>query len=262
LDFTGNPRICSENCSDYSFFVLVVTRFYLAKEAEMGIYERKTFITSCCLLAVIACGTAFAQQGKITSGPYQGPKVPMGPLEPPAAAPFFTNLGANDACTSCNYSTANGFLLLGPNNCFSPGATQWLAYPFISTKAGSVRQVILAITNDTALCTPTSSKFTVAIYSDGCTSPRMPGTQLGTAVVATAGISPCTVATANFAHAGVTLVAGTTYWVVVTTSTASTQIATTAVWWETFSAESSVNFNDGNGWQASPLGGPGGFSVQ
>ena len=220
----------------------------------------KTFITSCCLFALMACGTAFAQQGKIMSGPYQGPKLPMGPVEAPAAGPFFTNLGTNDACTSCNYSTANGFFILGPNNCFSAGATQWLAYPFISTKAGSVRQVILAITNDTAICTPTSSKFTVAIYSDAC--PTAPGTQIGSAVAATAGISPCTVATANFGHAGVTLAAGTTYWVVVTTSTAASQTGTTAVWWETFSAESTVNFNDGNGWQASPLGGPGGFTVQ
>jgi hypothetical protein len=221
----------------------------------------KRLITSCCLLAIMACGTAFAQQGKLTSGPYQGPKLPMGAQEAPAAGPFYTNL-VTDPCTSCNYSSANGFLLLGPNNCYAPtaGQTQWLAYPFNSTKAGAVRQVILAITNDTALCTPTSSKFTVAIYSDACTG--APGTQIGSSVVATAGISPCTVAVANFAHANVTLVAQTNYWVVVTTSTASTQIGTTAVWWEANGAASSVNFNDGNGWQASPLGGPGGFTVQ
>lgn len=222
--------------------------------------KAKTFITSCCLFAIMACGTAFAQQGKIMSGPYQGPKVPMGVQEAPAAGPFYTNLVTN-SCTSCNYSSANGFFILGPNNCFSAGATQWLAYPFVSTKAGNVRQVILAITNDTAICTPTSSKFTVAIYSDACTI-GMPGTQIGSAVTATAGVSPCAVAIANFSHAGVTLAAATNYWVVVTTSTAASQNATTAVWWETNAAEGGFNLNDGNGWVAGPLGGPGGFTVQ
>jgi hypothetical protein len=55
---------------------------------------------------------------------------------------------------------------------------------------------------------------------------------------------------------------GQKYWVVVTTSADATQNATTAVWWEVIDAAGSVNFNDGNGWQLSPLGGPGAFSVQ
>jgi hypothetical protein len=69
-------------------------------------------------------------------------------------------------------------------------------------------------------------------------------------------------ANANFSHAGVTLTTGVTYWVVVTTSTAASQMGTTAVWWEVNGAVSAANFNDGNGWGTGPLGGPGGFQVQ
>jgi hypothetical protein len=218
----------------------------------------KTFITSCCLAAIMACGTAFAQQGKLTSGPYKGPMVPMMAPDNPDAGAFYSNLETN-ACTGCNYGEANGFLLLGPSNCGIPNATQWLAYPFISTKSGAVRKILLAIT-DWSICTPTSHGFTVAIYSDNCSG--APGTQIGSSVVANAATAPCLLSTANFGHAGVSLVGGTRYWVVVTTSTASTQLATTAVWWETNAAEGSFNLNDGNGWQAGPTGAPGAFSVQ
>src|SRR5690348_1711325 len=102
----------------------------------------KTFITSCCLVALMACGTAFAQQGKIQAGAYKGPMAPMAMPDIPDAAPFFTNFEAN-SCTGCNYSADNGFLLLGPANCGISGATQWLAYPFVSKKTGAVRKVLL-----------------------------------------------------------------------------------------------------------------------
>ena len=52
------------------------------------------------------------------------------------------------------------------------------------------------------------------------------------------------------------------YWVVVTTSTAASQMGTTAVWWEATNAIEPFNLNDGNGWKAGPLGGVGGFQVQ
>ena len=67
------------------------------------------------------------------------------------------------------YDTSNGFLVLGPTNCFAAGSTQWLAAPFISKGTGAVTKVSLAITLDVAGlgCTPTSNKFTVQIYDDG-----------------------------------------------------------------------------------------------
>jgi len=189
--------------------------------------ERKFIRTLSCLCVILmASGTAFAQQGKIPSGPFQGPRVPMPAPEAPAAGPFYTNLVTN-TCTGCNYSADNGYFILGPSNCFSPGATQWISYPFVSTKAGAVRTVKLSIT-DSGFCVAGSTKFTVAIYTDSCTN--TPGTQIGSAVVATAPSAPCLLASANFGAAGVTLAAGTPYWLVVTTSSASTQVSTTAVW--------------------------------
>src|SRR5215467_12606248 len=116
--------------------------------------KAKTLITSCCLLAMMACGTAFAQQGKIRSGPYKGNTVPMAAPDAPDAVFFNSFSAAPDPCApNCTYDTQNGFLVLGPNNCFVAGATQWLAYPFISQATGTTRQLTLAITNDTALCT-------------------------------------------------------------------------------------------------------------
>jgi hypothetical protein len=220
----------------------------------------KTIIrTLCCLFVVAAtCGTVFAQ-GKIRSGSYNGPMMPMAATpDAPDAAPFYSNFVV-DPCTACNYSADNGFLLLGPNNCGIPGSTQWLAAPFVAARSGAVKRVTLAVT-DWSICTPTTHQFTVAIYSDNCTG--LPNTQIGTAVNANAPAAPCQTAAANFAHAGVTLTAGTTYWVVLTTSAAAQQMATTAVWWEANSALEPFNLNDGNGWQPGPLGGPGAFSVQ
>jgi len=216
----------------------------------------KTFITSCCLFVLMACGTAFAQQGKIPSGPYKGPVVPMAAPETPDAAPFFSNFSVPaDPCTACNYDTNNGYLVLGPNNCGIPGSTQWLAYPFVAGHTGTTRQVRLAITNWN-VCTPTSTRFQVDIYTDNCTG--LPGSSLGTATASVAS-APCLTARARLA---VALTMGQKYWVVVTTNTAPTETGTTAVWWETVNAIADYNLNDGNGWQFLPPGSPGAFSVQ
>ena len=152
----------------------------------------KTFITSCCLVTMMACGTAFAQKrDKLPSGPYNGPRIPMAAPDAPDAGVFFSNFSTMaDPCSpNCTYDTQNGFLLLGPNNCFLAGSTQWLAYPFIAGHTGTTRQVTVAITNDTALCTPTSSRFTVAIYSDNCTG--VPVAQIGSSAIGTAAPAPC-----------------------------------------------------------------------
>lgn len=221
--------------------------------------EKKIICTvSCLCVLLMACGTAFAQQGKMTSGPYQGPMMSMvAAPDAPDAPPFYTNFEAN-SCTGCNYSSDNGFLVLGPNNCGIPGSTQWLAYPFVSKRTGAVRRVILAIT-DWSICAPTTHQFSVAIYSDACAGPAVP---IGNVVKANAASAPCMTASANFGTAGVSLTAGTRYWVVVTTTAVAQQNATTAVWWETNAAADYVNLDDGNGWQFSPLGGPGAFQVQ
>ena len=221
--------------------------------------DKKFIRTLICICVVLmACGTAFAQGGgKIQSGPYKGPITP-GAAPDAVNAVFYTNLEAN-TCTGCNYSADNGYLVLGPSNCGIPGSTQWLANSFVSRASGTVRRVFLAVTN-WGICTPTSFGFTVAIYSDSCTN--TPGTQIGLAKTATAPAAPCSLALANFTGAGVTLTAGTKYWVVVTTDSTASQIGTTAVWWMANSAQAPYNLNDGNGWVAFPDGAPGGFQIQ
>ena len=221
----------------------------------------KTFVSTLSCVAIMACGTAFGQtKGKMMSGPYKGPMGPVTAEEAPAVASFYTNLTTNPCVPGQKYSTDNGYFFLGPNNCFAPGSIQWIAYPFVAGHTGTVAKVQLSITNDTAICTPTSSKITVAIYSDSCMD--MPVTQLGNAVNANVPTAPPGLATANFGLAGVSLTQGVQYWVVVTTSAAASQNGDTAVWWEATPNVQSFNLNDTNGWQPAPLGGPGGFSVQ
>ena len=228
------------------------------KQPTKQAYMRgKTFITSCCLFAIMACGTAFAQHDKLTSGPYKGPMAPMVVPDNPDAAPFYTNFELN-SCTGCTYSGDNGFLVLGPSNCGIAGATQWLAYPFVSKKTGLIKKVVLAIT-DWSICVPTTHQFTVAVYTDACAGPA---NQIGTSTTANAPASPCLLASANFNGHGVSLTAGTRYWVVVTTNGTPQQDPTTAVWWETNPTAGYFNVNDGSGWLFGPSGGPGAFQVQ
>ena len=111
--------------------------------------EKILLRTLCCLfVAIMACGTALAQNRLLTPPQYKGPIAPMAP-DAPAAAPFYSNLVVN-TCTACNYDTNNGYFILGPNNCFAPGATQWISYPFVAGHTGVVRSVQLAITQDRA----------------------------------------------------------------------------------------------------------------
>jgi len=183
--------------------------------------------------------------------------APDAPAAPNAI--IYTNF-LIDPCTGFRYDTSNGFLVLGPNNCGIPGSTQWLAEPFIARISQAVTRVILSIT-DWGICAATSNRFTVQIYDDAnCNG--LPGNPLGSPVTATAPAAPPALATANFGATGPLLAAGNKYWVVVTTAPGPAQNGTTAVWWEAITSLEPFNLNDGNGWNAGPLGGPGGFQVQ
>jgi len=222
----------------------------------------KTFISTLACVATMACGTAFAQQhGKLMSGPYKGPMAPVTAADKADApdAVFFTNLVADPCNAGAKYSSANGFLLIGPTNCGLAGSTQWLAAPFTSKATGAVTKVTLAVTN-WGICTPTSNKYTVQIYDDNCLG--VPNNPLGSPVQATAAAAPPALSNANFGATGPLLAAGVHYWVVLTTNTTAVQMGTTAVWWEANGANEPFNLNDGNGWNAGDLGGVGGFSVQ
>ena len=174
----------------------------------------KTFITSCCLFAIMACGTAFAQQEKLASGPYKGPMAPMVSPDMPDVGPFYTNLVVNP-CTACNYSADNGFFVLGPNNCFAPGSTQWISYPFVATKTGNVRMY------NSRSRIPVSAQplrpslrllsITIMVLALG------PGTQIGNAVVATPLLHPVCWRTPISVTRLFLLPWELIYWVVVTT---------------------------------------------
>ncbi len=62
------------------------------------------------------------------SGPFTGRMGPATMTVDSPLAILYSNLTL-DPCTGFKYDPTNGFLLLGPNNCGIPGATQWLAYP-------------------------------------------------------------------------------------------------------------------------------------
>ena len=221
--------------------------------------EKKFIRLLCCLfIAIMACGTVSAQnKHQLRAGAYKGPMIPMAAPEAPDAAPFYSNLSAvANTCTSCNYFSGDGFLVLGPSNCFSPGATQWLAYPFVAARTGAVRRVQLAVTQF-GMCGG-GNQFTVSIYDDACPSGETPNNLLASKT-ATAPAAPCLLATANFGTTGPMLTAGNRYWVVVTTASPS-QDTFTGVWWFANSGPEDVNFNDGNGWLL--FGGAGAFSVQ
>ena len=115
-----------------------------------------------------------------------------------------------------------------------------------------MRKVPLSVT-DSGFCVATSTKFTVAIYTDAAVR-----TQIGNG---NCYCSCCTlfVGSSQFRSRSCFTHSGNDYWVVVTTSTAPTQIGTTAVWWEANVADAPFNLNDGNGWVVS-LRWPGRFS--
>ncbi len=213
--------------------------------------------TLCCLfVAIMACGTAFAQHEKLKApAAYRGPMAAMSAPDAPAVAPFYSNLVVN-TCTACNYDTNNGYFVLGPTNCFAPGATQWIAYRFVAGHTGPLRQATVSVT-DSGFCVATSLKFTVAIFDDACLG--VPNAQLA-AATATAPAAPCATARARF-PAGTTLTAGTTYWIVCMTN-GGVQDGFTGVWWEANNAPAPYNLNDGNGWYSFYPASPGGFSVQ
>jgi hypothetical protein len=222
--------------------------------------RRKTFTAtlSCLCVVLMACGTAFAQQGIRVPG-YKGPVTPQALPDAPDAAPFFSNL-TTEACSTCPYDAGNGgFVVLGPSNCDPnfPGLTEWLAYRFIAGHTGPLRTATVSITQDPN-CTTNSPQFTLGIYSDNCVGGISSG-PLALIVQANvnAAPAPCATARARF-PAGTTLTQGVTYWLVASTS--ATQTGFTGVWWFANPALNYFNLNDGNGWLDG--GGVGGFSVQ
>jgi hypothetical protein len=190
------------------------------------------------LLGIFAFGAVLAQ----------GPEgVPGGnasdALDGPVASTiiFGSNL-VSDPCATCDYSDGWGYAVLGPDNCFVPGTTQWLAGTFIASATGVPTQISAAIIlRDPTHC-PTNT-VTLSIYTDAC-YPIGPGTPLVSAV-ATVPAAPCGLAVAKLPNMPTLLIKGTKYWAVATTN--AQQVALDSNWYG--SNNSQYAFNTGDGWQ-------------
>src|SRR5436190_8419060 len=125
------------------------------------------------LLSILACGAVMAEEPEVVLG---------GDLNRSQEAPEArrVTLGSNlfvEPCNSCNYnSNAGGYFVWGPDNCISPGSTEWLAVPFIAGATGVPKQIsVPIIVADPRHC-PTH-EVTLSIYTDAC-YPIGPGTPL------------------------------------------------------------------------------------
>ena len=99
--------------------------------------------------------------------------VPLGnashaPDRPVASTIIFGSNLISDPCATCNYSDREGyFAVVGPDNCFLPGTTQWVAGAFIAAATGVPEQISAAIIlRDPSDC-PTNT-VTLSIYTDAC----------------------------------------------------------------------------------------------
>src|SRR5437870_4051965 len=193
--------------------------------------------TGLAIFATLAYGAAMGQDPEIAPG-----RSDVGTSQCPDASPikFGSNL-FRTPCNTCRYSDGGGYFLWGPDNCFSPGTTQWLAVPFIAAVTGVPDRISAAIIlADPAKC-PTN-QVRLSIYSDAC-YPRGPGKRLVSGV-ATVPKAPCAFAVAQLGNAP-TLTKGTKYWVAATTT--APQAGLDANWYGSNNAQYANNL--GAGWQ-------------
>ena len=158
-----------------------------------------------------------------------------------------------EPCSDCNYSKAGGYFLWGPENCTSPGRTEWLAVPFISAATGIPEHISAPIILSNPGACPTK-KVTLSIYSDVC-FPKGPGSPLVSGI-ATAVDAPCDLAVARLSNAP-TLIKGKKYWVVATTD--GQQSGLDSNWYGSNNAQYANNL--GAGWEQFTGGTPA-FMVQ
>ena len=159
-----------------------------------------------------------------------------------------------EPCSSCNYdSNAPSAAVVGPDNCFVPGTTQWIAVPFIAAATGVPEQISAPIIPFDPRHCPTR-QVTLSIYTDAC-YPIGPGTRLISSV-ARLPRATCNIGVARLTNAP-TLTKGQKYWVVATTD--AEQSGLDANWYGSNNAQCAIN--TGNGWTQTNGGTPA-FTVQ
>jgi hypothetical protein len=202
------------------------------------------------LLGILACGALMAEEPEFVLG---------GDLNGSQNVPEArrVTLGSNlfvEPCNSCNYdSDALGYAVVGPDNCLSPGTTQWLGVPFIAAVTGVPKRISVPITLLDPRHCPTR-QVTLSIYTDAC-YPTGPGTPLVSGV-ARLPRADCNVGVARLTDAP-TLTQGQKYWVVATTS--PEQSGLDADWRPSNDAQCAIN--TGTGWTQTNGGTPA-FLVQ
>src|SRR5438132_1457143 len=212
---------------------------------------KRTWIkkTGLAIFATLVCGAVMGQDLGIARD-----RSEAGLSQGAAASPirFGSNL-FRTPCNTCRYSDGGGYFVVGPDNCISPGTTQWLAVSFIAAATGVPDRISAAIIlADPAAC-PTN-EVRLSIYSDAC-YPRGPGKRLVSGV-ATVPEAPCAFAVAQLGNAP-TLTIGTKYWVVATTT--AQQAGLEANWYGSNNAQYADNL--GTGWEQFNGGTPA-FRVQ
>ncbi len=201
------------------------------------------------IVATILCGAAMGQE---LQGAADEPVV-IPYAVPDAARIVFGNNLISDPCAICNYSDGGGYAVLGPDNCYLPGTTQWLAGTFIAAATGVPERISAAIIlKDLVNCT--ENEVTLSIYTDAC-YPRGPGQPLVSGI-ATVPEAPCDLAVARLPNAPI-LTRGTKYWVVATTNGQQSGLGSN--WYGSNNAQ--FAFNTGTGWQHFTGGTPA-FMVQ
>jgi hypothetical protein len=165
--------------------------------------------------------------------------APDGPVA--STVTFGSNL-ISDPCATCNFSDDGGYALLGPDNCYLPGTTQWLAGTFVASATGVPKQISVPIVLKDPTNCPTNT-VTLSIYTDAC-YPIGPGTPLVSAA-ATIPQGTCALAVAKLPNSAPILTRGTKYWVVATTNAEQTGLDSN--WYG--SNNSQFAFNTGTGWQ-------------
>jgi hypothetical protein len=198
------------------------------------------------LLGILVCGAVLPQGPEIVLGGNAG----VAPEGRGASTIIFGSNLISDPYTTCNYSDDGGYALLGPDNCYLPGTTQWLAGTFVASATGVPKQIsVPIILKDPSNC-PTKT-VTLSIYTDAC-YPNGSGTPLVSAT-ATVPQAACALTVAKLSNSAPVLTKGTKYWVVATTD--AQQVGLDSNWYGSNNAQ--VAFNTGTGWQHVTGGTPG-----
>jgi hypothetical protein len=154
----------------------------------------------------LACCTLLAQSGPAIGHTSHSGIVTASHQPPAGLVSIFSNLGPT---ATDNYNDTTGYYVLGPSNTLAL-SEQWIALPFTPKKSSHVEEVEAAVQLEDAT---TTNQFLLGLYSDNAGAV---GTLLAQDTVKNAPAfgTCCTLVTARFKAPGISVTAGTQYWIV------------------------------------------------